>query len=238
MASDAQIAEWLRKARKKATRLQLFNSDTDILIYEWTLEDMPENHIECAVIIAETAQAACNRAQTGDQMYRVKVRNEEGKVTGNLVLEVAIDPNHALQQLADQQGGFAGIALTQILQHRNKDQQQQHHATQAALKIVLDTNAALMVDRRQTNALLFDLLSKVFELRLAQVQATEEGDQTVIQEAWAVQLDKVTDGAIKELLPRLGDLLDEGTKTLLANAPKKKGGRPRKTKQTNGAQTK
>lgn len=229
MATDAQIAEWLRK-HKKTARLQLYNQATSTMVYEWLMEDAPDNLVEFASVISQTAQEECNRGQVGDQMYQLKARAEGGKVTGNLVLEVCIDPAYAFQLAAGQHGGLIGIALTQVLTHKNKDQQQQHHATQAALKMVMDTNALLVADRKQTNQLLFDLLGKIFDLRMTALQA--DNDDTVIQEAWAVQLDKVTDGLLTEAIPRIGTLIDEGTKRLLAEGPKNKGGRPKK--KTNG----
>ena len=138
------------------------------------------------------------------------------------------------ESLRNSAGGYAALALRDLLQHKNKDQQQQHNATKAALTIVVDTNRELMQDRQTTNLLFSTLLEKIFELKLAQIAPTEDGDD-VLKEAWAVQLDKVTDGAITHLFPRLGNLLDEQTKKLLADTKPKKG---RPTKSKNGARAK
>jgi len=236
MASDAQIAEWLRrKPMKSATRLQMFNQATEAMVYEWPLEDMPSEALERATILAETAQEDCNRANAGEQRYTVKARNAEGKIVANLVLEVELDADYALHKMADSAGGYAALALRDLLQHKNKDQQQQHNATTAALKIVVETNRELMIDRQKTNLLFSTLLEKIFELKLAQITPTNEDGDDVLKEAWAVQLDKVTDGAITHIFPRLGNLLDEQTKKLLADTKPKKG-RPPKTK--NGARAK
>jgi len=238
MASDAQIAEWLRrKPMKSATRLQLFNQATDAMIYEWPIEDMPPEPLARASVLAETAQEDCNRQNAGDQRYTVKARNADGKIIANLVLDCEFDSDLALHKMADSAGGYAALALRDLLQHKNKDQQQQHTATAAALKIVVETNKELMVDRQKTNLLFSTLLEKIFELKLAQITPTNEDGDDVLKEAWAVQLDKVTDGAITHLFPRLGNLLDEQTKKLIAEGKPRKG-RPPKSKAKNGARAK
>jgi len=228
MSSNEQIASWFRKSRKKATRLQLVHQGVDgaeRLVWEWTVDDLPTSYVECSTVITEAAQTATNTAQE-NQSYVLRTLDDNGSVLSNLILETEAD---IVMQASspDNAAAFMTVAMGQVLQHKNKDQAQQHTATAAALRVVLETNKELMHDRQKSNALLFDLLTKVFELRMSEVRPAD-GDEDVMKQAWAVSLDKATDGIVTHLMPAIGKVLDEGTRKLLEEQLPSKGGRPTK----------